>query len=252
MRLDQYLVNLGYFDSRNKSKEAILRGEIFVDGVKEIKPAKEVSANNEIKVIQPKRFVSLGGYKLDKAVCDFNLNVEGKVAADIGASTGGFTDCLIQNGAEKVFAVDLNDGLLHESLKVNPRVVSVIKNAKELEKADFTNKIDIITADLSFISATSVLPVLAQLIEDNGILVLLIKPQFETGAKIKFKNGIIREKKYRVSACKNVYDCAIDCGIIPINITRAPNSDDKNVEFLMLLKKGDIAPISFSKIEEIC
>ena len=252
MRLDLFLVNLGRFDSRNKAKESILRGEVFVDGVKEIKPSREVDENADIKIEQAKKFVSIGGYKLDKALTEFVVDVDGKIAVDIGASTGGFTDCLIQNGAKKVFAVDLNDELLHPSLKNCKQVVSVIKNAKNLTKEDFDEKIDIVTADLSFISATSVMEVFASLIDENKSVILLIKPQFETGGKIKFKNGIIREKKYRVSACKGIYDCAISCGLIPKKITKAPNADDKNVEFLMLLEKSNSLPIAWDEIEKLC
>lgn len=252
MRLDQYLVKLNMFYSRNKAKEAIERGEVFVDGVKELKSAKIVSENVNIEIKQSKKFVSLGGYKLDKAIFEFDFQINGLVVADIGASTGGFTDCLLQNGAKKVYSVDLNDTLLHQTLKNDVRVVPIIKNAKELKKSDFDDEIDLLTADLSFISATSVLKQLSEIVKNNGYVILLIKPQFETGERIKFKNGIIRDKKYRVAACKNIYDFSIDCGLTPLKITRAPNSEDKNVEFLLLLGKfkNDIMP--FSEVEKFC
>ena len=203
-------------------------------------------------MIQEKRFVSLGGYKLDKALTEFCVSVKNKVVADIGASTGGFTDCLIQNDAKKVYSVDLNDELLHERLKNDLRVVRVIKNAKELTLQDFSDKIELITADLSFISATSVMGVFASILIDGGEVILLIKPQFEIGAKIKFKNGIVRDKKYREEACKTIYDCALSVGLKPLKITRAPNSEEKNVEFLILLSKSDCVPLSFTEISEIC
>ena len=252
MRLDVYLVNNGYFESRNKAKEAIERGEVYLDGKAELKTSKSVNEPCNIKVIQEKTFVSLGGYKLDKALCEFNLSVKDKVVVDIGASTGGFTDCLIQKGAKKVFAVDLNDDLLHERLKNDARVIRVIKNAKELTLNDFSDEIDFITADLSFISATSVMNVFSSIISDNGKMILLIKPQFEIGAKVRFKNGIVRDKKYREEACKAIYDCALSVGLKPLQITRAPNSEEKNVEFLILLSKSDCAPLPFCEISKIC
>ena len=252
MRLDTYLVQNKYFESRTKASQAIERGEVYLDGKVENKTSKSVDDSCNIKVVQEKSFVSLGGYKLDKALSEFNLSVKDKVVADIGASTGGFTDCLIQNGAKMVFAVDLNDDLLHERLKNDTKVRRIIKNAKELTLKDFSHKLDLITADLSFISATSVMNVLSSLISDCGKIILLIKPQFEIGAKIKFKNGIVRDKKYREEACRTIYDCALGVGLKPLKITRAPNSEEKNVEFLILLEKSDCESLPFSEISKIC
>ena len=132
MRLDIFLYTNGYFQSRNKAAEAILRGEVYLNGVKILKPSFLVNgeSNCDIEIVSENNFVSVGGYKLYKALKDFDFSVKGLVCADVGASTGGFTDCLLQNGAEKVYSVDLNDELLSEKLKCNPKVVELTKNAK--------------------------------------------------------------------------------------------------------------------------
>lgn len=240
MRLDQYLVEKNFFDTRTKAKQAIERGEIYLNSKQITKCAFLIDVNKEydIKYIYNKKFVSLGGYKLDKALTDFSLDCSNFIVADIGASTGGFTDCLLKHGAKKVYAVDLNDELLHCSLKSDSRVVRIIKNAKDLIKFDFQDELDMIVADLSFISATQVIKVFAKLLSIGKKLIILIKPQFEIGAKKKFKNGIVRDQKYRDIACKSVSDVAITCGFTPINLTTAPIIDGKNIEYLILLEKN--------------
>lgn len=240
MRLDVFLTEKGYFDSRTKAKQAIERGEIYIDSKIITKSAFDISENSfNIERIYERSFVSLGGFKLDKALCDFDFSVENLICADVGASTGGFTDCLIKRNARKVYAVDLNNGLLHDSLKTNKKVVTLIKNAKELKLSDFENdRPNFIVCDLSFISATCVMPVLSNLLSIGDFMVLLIKPQFETGEKKKFKNGIIKDSKIRRNACKKIYDSAVMNGFSPIKITSAPIVEGKNVEYLILLRKG--------------
>lgn len=240
MRLDNYLFENAYFDSRTKAKQAIERGEIFIDGKLIDKPSYEVPLvfNKKIEHICKEQFVSLGGYKLNKALKDFSFNVNEFICADIGASTGGFTDCLLQNGAKKVFAVDLNDELLHYKLKSDNRVQEIIANAKNLSRNNFPDKLDLIVADLSFISITSVIDVFDKLLDDRKYLLLLIKPQFESGERRRHKNGVIRDKKLQINACINVYDVAVSFGFCPINFTTAPIHEDKNVEFLMLFEKN--------------
>jgi 23S rRNA (cytidine1920-2'-O)/16S rRNA (cytidine1409-2'-O)-methyltransferase len=204
------------------------------------KPSLEVLDIDEekIKIVCEKSFVSLGGYKLDKALDDFNFSVNDMICLDVGASTGGFTDCLLKRSAKKVYAVDLNDDLLHEKLKLDNRVVPVIKNARELSRKDFVEDIDLLVADLSFISATYVLDVFSELLSKDKKAIILIKPQFETGGKKKYKNGIIRDKKVQLNACHNVYDVAKNYGFSAKAFTTAPISDDKNIEFLMLFEKN--------------
>lgn len=240
MRLDNYLVEKGFFDSRTKAKQAIERGEIYLNGKPSFKPSYEVNIINDVDVkrICQDSFVSLGGFKLKKAFEDFNFNPNNLICADVGASTGGFTDCLIQSGAKKVYAIDLNDELLHPTLKDKQNVVSIIKNVKNLSLLDFDEKLDLVVADLSFISITQVMPILSSILDDGKKLIILIKPQFETGEKRRFKNGIIRDKKVQLEACYNAYDCAILNSLSPIAFTTAPIKENKNVEFLMLFSKN--------------
>jgi 23S rRNA (cytidine1920-2'-O)/16S rRNA (cytidine1409-2'-O)-methyltransferase len=245
MRFDNFLVKYGFFDSRTKAKQAIERGEMFVCGKVLAKPSYDINeqlfTDNLIKIerVCEKSFVSIGGFKMDKALVDFDFSVKGFTCADIGASTGGFTDCLLKNGAKKVYAIDLNDDLLHYSLKDDDRVIPIIKNAKLLTKTDFNNENpDLFACDLSFISATQILPTIANLAIEGAFLILLIKPQFETGEKRRFKNGIIRDDKIRKKACENVLLCAKENSFTTVNITTAPIKDNKNIEYLVLLKKN--------------
>lgn len=242
MRLDLFLLKNNIFDSRNKASEAIKRGEIKVDGVTIVKPSYDVDLEKTCNVdyVYDQKFVSLGGYKLKKAINDFSLVMTNKIVCDIGASTGGFTDCALQHGAKKVYAVDLNDTLLHNSLKSNPKVVPIIKNAKDLLREDFLDNIDVICADLSFISATQVMHVFYDLLDCNGYAVLLIKPQFEMNKHVKHKNGIIRDEKLRQKACQEVCECATNLGFIVKAITNAPIYENKNIEYLALLEKKSI------------
>lgn len=250
MRFDNFLVEKNYFDSRTKAHQAIKRGEVYINGILITKPSHEIDerVKNEIKVIAQHTFVSLGGYKLNKAVETFSVNVEGKIVCDVGASTGGFTDCLLQNGAKKVFAVDLNDELLHSSLKKDERVVTIIKNARFLDKSDFDDEIEFLSADLSFISATQVMKTFYDILSNDGYAIILIKPQFETGEKRKFKNGIIKDEEYRLKACREVYDCAISVGFSVVDLTTAPEVKGKNIEYLILLKKNDLESLPFDKL----
>lgn len=248
MRADNFLVENKYFSSRTKAQQAIKRGEVYINGKVLDKSSLEIDlVNPVISIIRDDFFVSLGGYKLKKALKDFNFDVTNLVVADVGASTGGFTDCLLQNGAIKVYAIDLNDELLDNKLKNCKNVVSIIKNAKDLSLKDFKDKLDLIVADLSFISESLIIPVLSNLLEENKYAIILIKPQFENDKKIKFKNGIIKDNSVWKKACQNIYECGLSNNLTPVNITTAPLSKEKNREFLVLFRKGNFVPC---KIDE--
>ena len=248
MRADEFLTLNGFFSSRTKAKQAIERGEVFFNGNKVLKPSFETDGKDiKTEIKSAESFVSIGGYKLVKALKDFNFCVKGLTVADIGASTGGFTDCLLQNGAEKVYAVDLNDGLLDNSLKSDDRVISVIKNAKNLLREDVKGA-TLITADLSFISAKQVLSVFYDILPSGGKVILLIKPQFEMGEKRRFKKGIIRDGKIIKNARKEVFGAAKDAGFCALKMTTAPLSYDKNTEFLILLEKDGKTDADFSEL----
>lgn len=240
MRLDQYLTEKGIFETRTKAKQSIERGEIFINGKCISKVSFQINefVNYKVERICENSFVSIGGFKLQKALVDFNFSPKDLIVADIGASTGGFTDCLLINGAKKVYAVDLNDQLLHDKLQNDNRVVSIIKNARELSSNDFNEKVDLIVADLSFISVTCVLETFSNLLSNNAKLIILIKPQFENGEKKKFKNGIIKDKKIQLNVCNEVYDYALQFGLVPQKFTIAPIVEGKNVEFLMMFEKN--------------
>lgn len=239
MRLDSYLQQKGFFDSRTKAKQAIERGEIFVNGKKTLKSSFELEETKEysINYVAEESYVSLGGYKLKKALTDFDFNVQNFVCADLGSSTGGFTDCLIKNGAKFVYAVDLNDTLLHETIKANPKVKYLIKNVKDLTKKDFNEELDLVTVDLSFISSTVIFDKLQTILQKGKFIILLIKPQFECDKKTSFKNGIIKDDKIRYSRAEKVINKAIEYGFYPHKFTSAPISQEKNIEYLVLLCK---------------
>lgn len=248
MRIDDFLVKKGFFESRTKSKRAVLCGTVYVDGKAITKPSFDLEGeNHEITVTAEEKFVSLGGFKLEKALADFKFDVKGMIVADLGASTGGFTDCLIKNGAKSVYAVDLNPDLLHEKLKNDERVVSVIKNVKDVVPSDF-NELDLITADLSFISVKSLLGIIYGLLSPDKHAIILIKPQFEVGEKRRFKNGIIKDEALRKNVCKNVYEQALSVGFSVIDFTVAPIVKGKNVEYLMLLEKSGGKSSEFDKL----
>ena len=250
MRLDNYLVEINYFDSRTKAKQSIERGEIFIEGKIVSKPSYYIDNNTQPKIerVFIDSFVSLGGFKLNKAINELGISVNNKICIDIGASTGGFTDCLLQHGAKKVYAVDLNDSLLHPSLKNNERVTPIIKNVKNLKKADFDDKIDLIVADLSFISITQAIPIISDLLDNDEQAVLLIKPQFETNLKRNFKNGIIRDKKIQIEACKNAYNVASQEGLFVTGFTTTEINSQKNLEILMSFIKNGVNKISIDEI----
>ena len=250
MRLDVYLTKYNYFKSRTKATRAIEKGEVLVNGIVIKKTAYELNEEKQydVKIVADKNFVSVGGFKLDKALTAFKYDVKNKICYDLGASTGGFTDCLIKNGAKKVYAVDLNNKLLDDTLKNNEKVICISKNVKNLTKQDFLDSADLIVADLSFISSDVYLGVLSNLIDDKKDIILLIKPQFEVGQKIKFKNGIIKDFKTIKSICEKVFNNALNLGLIQQNLTTVPYLENKNTEYLILLTKNSNIFVSFEQL----
>ncbi len=238
MRLDKFLSER--YASRTKAAEAIEQGYVLVNG-KKAKPSDEIDGTEEIVVSKRKEeFVSNGGYKLAKALRDFSASVQGKVFADIGASTGGFTDCLLQNGARRVYALDVGESLLSPALSGDPRIVVMDRvNARYLESSDFPEPIDGVTADVSFISLRLVLPVIASVLKDGGEAYALIKPQFEcNGKKDIGKSGIVRDRSVHKKIIASIYDASLECGLAPVAITNAPLKERKNIEYVIRLQKG--------------
>jgi 23S rRNA (cytidine1920-2'-O)/16S rRNA (cytidine1409-2'-O)-methyltransferase len=190
-RADMLVVSRGYADSRQKARALIMAGLVYSEGIRVEKAGQLIPRDRKLTLKERAPYVSRGGLKLKEALDVFRISVKGKVAADLGASTGGFTDCLLQEGADKVYAVDVEPRQIDSRLRNDPRVVLIKKNARYLENTDFQDALDVIVMDLSFISVLKVLPALKTLI-GNGTLLVLIKPQFEVGKGKVGKKGIVR------------------------------------------------------------
>ena len=234
MSADKYFADT--FGSRTKSAEAIEKGLVLVNG-KTIRPKDEVCENDEITILQAKeQFVSNGGYKLQRALETFTIDCQDKIFADIGASTGGFTDCLLQHGAKKVYAVDVGESLMHESLLATGKVVQMENtNARYLEKKDFPEELDGVVADVSFISLRLIFPTIRRIIKEDGDVFVLIKPQFECENKNISKNGIVHISAHP-SIVEKVLTYAIENRLYPFGIVNAPIKKGKNVEYILHCK----------------
>lgn len=240
MRLDKYLVLHDYFSSRTKAVDAIERGLIAVNGEKVDKSAKLVGDDDVITVLGSLEFVSRGAYKLNKLITAFSIGVSDMVFADIGASTGGFTDVLLRHGASRVYAVDVGENQLDKSIYTDKRVVVMDNtNARYLLKSDFPEPLDGITADCSFISLKLLLPVFSGLLTKGKILFALIKPQFECGTSNIGKNGILKDAKIREKVVLDVISAAACCGFTVNGIVKAPVYKEKNIEYMVYFSKCD-------------
>lgn len=251
MRLDAYLFEKKLYPSRTKAAEAIERGSVFVNGKRVEKTAFKTSDLDKIEVIpEGVEFVTNGGYKLEKALDDFAISPNGLTFADVGASAGGFTDCLLKRGAKKVFAIDVGESLLNEGLKNDERVVVVDNfNARNLSADALGEKTDGVVCDVSFISLTYVLKPIYDALKDDGFAIVLIKPQFESGKKQLNKNGIATLKSTRLSAVQKVVEFAKAVGFSIANFSNAPVREGKNIEFLLYLTKNDKQSISDEDIK---
>ena len=244
MRADLFLTEKGYAPSRKKAQILIEEGKVFVDGCIIKKASQQIDdGEHSVSVEQSDevRFVGRGGLKLEAALDAFQIDANGKIALDIGASTGGFTDCLLQCGANQVFAIDAGVGQLAASLLANPKVVSIEKlNARTLSPEHIGGaKADLIVMDVSFISATYIIPQFPALMAENGEAVCLVKPQFEVGRAMIGKGGIVRDRAAHADAIKRVCACAASVGLCPINIIPSPiEGGDGNREFLLHLVYG--------------
>ena len=245
MRADLYLFENGFAKSRSRAETLIKNGSVSVDGTLILKPSFDISdGEHEIVISSEEKFVSRGGLKLEAALETFKIDVTGFTALDIGASTGGFTDCLLSRGATFVTALDVGQGQLDEKLKNDPRVKSIEKyNARDLSP-DVTDKpVDIVVMDVSFISQTLIIPKVPAVLKDGGVLVSLIKPQFEAGRAALGKGGVVKSEKDRSAAVKRVTDAADAAGLELIGVMRSPiKGGDGNIEFLACFKKDKQIP----------
>ena len=245
MRVDLFLTERGYASSRKKAQTLIEEGKVSIDGTAVKKASQQIEdGEHSVEILQSDevRFVGRGGLKLEAALDAFDIDATAKIALDIGASTGGFTDCLLQRGAQKVYAVDAGVGQLSASLLANPNVVSIEKmNARNLlpEHIDHT-LVDLIVMDVSFISATYIIPQFSALMKENAEAVCLVKPQFEVGRALIGKGGIVRDSAAHVGAIKRVCTSAIGAGLCPVALISSPiEGGDGNREFLLHLVRQE-------------
>ncbi len=238
-RLDNLLLERGIVQSRERAKGLILSGDVRVNGNPVNKAGTLIDENAEIEITKDIPYVSRGGLKLEKAIKEFNINVKDKAAIDVGASTGGFTDCLIQYGAKKVYAVDVGYGQLAWKLRNDPRVVVIErKNIRYIKSSDIGEPVDIATIDVSFISLKLVLPVVKNLLKENGEIIALIKPQFEVGKGEVGKGGIVKDEEKHKKVISDIKSFATDLGLKVLGVTESPIAGQKgNVEFLIYLQK---------------
>jgi 23S rRNA (cytidine1920-2'-O)/16S rRNA (cytidine1409-2'-O)-methyltransferase len=234
IRLDQLLVDRGLAESRERAKALIIAGQVLVDGQKSDKPGHTIPANLPVELLEKLPYVSRGGFKLAGALDHFQIDVTNFICLDVGSSTGGFTDCLLQRGAARVIALDVGRGQLDWRLRNDPRVeVREGVNARYLDASDFETKFDLAVCDVSFISATLIVPKIAPLLAPQGHMIILVKPQFEVGRGQVGKGGIVRDPALHQAACDRVAAAVkalgLETGIIESPIRGA----EGNREFLL-------------------
>lgn len=241
-RLDTEIVNRGLAESREKAKAMIMSGIVYINNQKALKAGDKVKDGDQIELRGQKLpFVSRGGLKLDKAVKCFNIDLNGKICMDIGASTGGFTDCMLQNNASKVYAVDVGYGQLAWKLRNDPKVVNMERtNIRYLDYDLITEDIDFVSIDVAFISLKHVLPVAYNVLKAGGMLVALIKPQFEAGKDEVGKKGVVRDIETHRKVINNILELSIGLGFSVDSLDYSPiKGPEGNIEFLILLSKNE-------------
>lgn len=244
MRLDMAVFERGLAETREKAKALIMAGSVYLNGQKVLKGGAAVKATDIIEVrgaVNP--YVSRGGLKLHKAVQNFGLSLEGCVCMDIGASTGGFTDCMLSNGAAKVYAIDVGYGQLAWKLRCDERVVNMERtNFRYVTHEQIPEQVDFASVDVSFISLRKILPVMRELLRDGGRAVCLIKPQFEAGRENVGKKGVVRDRAVHESVVASITEFAVESGFNVCNVDFSPiKGPEGNIEYLMLVEKSDSA-----------
>lgn len=244
MRLDVAVFERGLAETREKAKALIMAGSVYLNGQKALKGGTAVKDTDIIEVrgaVNP--YVSRGGLKLHKAVQNFGLSLEGCVCMDIGASTGGFTDCMLSNGAAKVYAIDVGYGQLAWKLRCDERVVNMERtNFRYVTHEQIPEQVDFASVDVSFISLRKILPVMRELLRDGGRAVCLIKPQFEAGRENVGKKGVVRDRAVHESVVASITEFALESGFNVCNVDFSPiKGPEGNIEYLMLVEKSDSA-----------
>ncbi|MGN0372975.1 MAG: TlyA family RNA methyltransferase [Enterocloster sp.] len=250
-RLDVLLVKRNLAESREKAKALIMSGIVYVNGQKEDKAGTSFEDTVQLEVRgSTLKYVSRGGLKLEKAMTHFGVELEGKICMDVGASTGGFTDCMLQNGAVKVYSVDVGHGQLAWKLRNDERVVCMEKtNIRYVTPEDIGDRIQFASIDVSFISLTKVLGPVKALLEDDGQIVCLIKPQFEAGREKVGKKGVVREKSVHLEVIDMVISYALSIGFEVLNLEFSPiKGPEGNIEYLLYLQNHPAEPDGQIKI----
>lgn len=237
-RLDVLIFEKGLAESRSKAQAIVMEGIVLVNGRKETKAGTQVNEDDIIEIEKQNPYVSRGGLKLESVLNLFNIDFTDKVCIDIGASTGGFTDCMLQHGAKKVYAVDVGTAQLHYKLRNDPRVVNIENvNFRYFDKSLLKDEIDIITIDVSFISLDKILPLASEIIKKDGFIVAMIKPQFELEPS-EINKGVVRDESLRQKAINKIKDFAVSLGL---EILKEQDSGVKgpkgNLEHFIMLKK---------------
>ncbi len=239
-RLDLLLVKRNLAESREKAKAVIMSGDVFVDGQREDKAGSMFPPEAVIEVkTNPLKYVSRGGLKLEKAIALFGVKCEGRICMDVGSSTGGFTDCMLQNGAVRVYSVDVGTNQLAWKLRQDERVISMEKtNIRYLTPDQVEDKIELASVDVSFISLTKVLQPVKELLAEEGEVVCLIKPQFEAGREKVGKKGVVRDKKVHTQVIEQVSTYAASIGFDCLKLSFSPiKGPEGNIEYLLYLQK---------------
>lgn len=242
IRLDVALFERGFVDSREKGKALIMAGLVYVNGQKETKAGTSVKSEDCIELRGEKMpYVSRGGYKLAKAIDEFGLKLDGCVCMDIGASTGGFTDCMLISGASKVYSIDVGYGQLAWKLRSDSRVVNMERtNFRYVTHEKIPEEIDFASVDVSFISLKHIIPPMKELLKQGGQAVCLIKPQFEAGKEKVGKKGVVREISTHIEVVENIYNFVLENGFKVLNLDFSPiKGPQGNIEYLIYIEKGE-------------
>lgn len=248
-RLDVLVFEKGFAESREKAKAIIMAGLVYVNNQKADKCGVSYDENFPLEVRgETQKYVSRGGYKLEKAMTSFSITLCDKITMDIGASTGGFTDCMLQNGAKKVYSVDVGYGQLAWKLRNDERVVNLERtNMRYVTEEQVPDKIDFFSVDVSFISLRLILPVARELLGDDGQAVCLIKPQFEAGKEKVGKNGVVRDKNVHIDVVNMIIDFCLNNGFDVLGLDYSPiKGPQGNIEYLIHIQKSD-APLLKTK-----
>lgn len=241
-RLDSYVFENGFAQSREKAKAYIMAGQVYVNGIKSLKAGLFVKSDDVVEVRGDKLpFVSRGGLKLQKAFESFDFSVNGCICMDVGASTGGFTDCMLQHKASKVYSIDVGYGQLSWKLRTDSRVVNLERtNFRYVTEKEIPDMIDFASVDVSFISLEKILPVLNKRLKNNAFAVCLIKPQFEAGRENVGKKGVVKDKSVHIEVIEKVFSFAINNGFSIIGLDYSPvKGPEGNIEYLMFIQKSD-------------